>query len=89
MCFFLYYLEELYNRRRDGGDGSIVAALLDTKIIFVYHIHRYRSGASTFEHTILKGPPESIKKKPVKGYFSKGPKQNLSRMLTVKAVFPS
>ena len=59
MCFFLYNLEELYNRSRDGGNGSIVAAFPDTKTLFVDFIYRYRSGASTFERTILKGPSES------------------------------
>ena len=59
MCFFLYDLEELCNRSRDGGNGSIVAAFPDTKTLFVDFIYRYRSGASSFERTILKGPPGS------------------------------
>ena len=59
MCFFLYNLEELYNRSRDGGNGGIVAAFPDSKTLLVDFIYRYRSGAATFERTIFKGPPGS------------------------------
>ncbi len=59
MCFFLYKLEKLYHHNRDGGNGNLVAAFLDTKALFVNFIYRYRFGAFTFEHPILKGPAES------------------------------
>ena len=70
MCFFLYNLEELYDRSCDGGNRSIVATFPDTKTLFVDFIYRCRSGASTFERTIPKGLPESNSKKPLNLGFS-------------------
>ena len=55
MCVCLHDLEELYHRRHYGGNGHIIAALPDSKTLSIDHIHRYRFGASAFEHPVLKG----------------------------------
>ena len=59
MRFFLYDLEELHNRIHNGGNGSIVAAIPDSKTLFIDYLYWYRSGASAFERPILKGSPKS------------------------------
>ena len=66
MRFFLYNLEELYPRGRNGDIGRIVAAFTDTKALSIDSLYRNRSGASAFECEILKDPPGSNQKKPGK-----------------------
>lgn len=69
MCFCLHDLEELYHRSHNGGNGHIVAAIPDSKTLSINYIHRYRFGAFTFEHPVLKGSAKSNEQTPVDGHL--------------------
>ena len=62
MRFFLHDMEELYYRGSDGYIGNRVKAFRDSKNISVDIIYRDRAIAHTFQYSLLKSSPESIKK---------------------------
>ena len=66
MRFFLYDMEKLYNRGGNGDNWNIVKAFRDSKNLFVNIIYRDRAVAHTFQHSLLKSSPESIKKSRIK-----------------------
>ncbi len=60
MHFFLYDMEELFNGDRDGDDGNTVAAISDTKNVFVCFIYWNWAIAHTIKYSVFKNSFESI-----------------------------
>ena len=58
--FFLYNVEKLYHRGRNGGIGSLIReAFPDTKIVFIDFIHWNWSGTFVVECPLPAGPSQS------------------------------